>query len=131
MTGLIGLVGVIWTVSQLYVTLDVAFARIFSAVPERDSSGGPRAASSGSRLLAALIIGLIVLASVATTLDALLPGTFPFAGTVLRIVSSQVFLLAATIVGVGAALSGDAARPTVDADPRRRRRSSPGSRCGS
>ena len=32
----IGFIGVIWTVSQFYVTLDVAFARIFAGTPERD-----------------------------------------------------------------------------------------------
>ena len=99
--GLIGLVGVIWTVSQLYVTLDVAFARIFSAMPERDLFRRTARGFIWVALLAALIIGLIVLRAVATALDTLLPGTFPFAGTVLGIVSSQGFLLAATIVGVG------------------------------
>jgi YihY family inner membrane protein len=100
-TGLIGLVGVIWTVSQLYVTLDVAFSRIFAATPERDVIKRTARGFLWVALLAALIIGLIVLASVATALDALLPGTFPFAGTVLRIVGSEGFLLVATIVGVG------------------------------
>ena len=32
----LGLIGVVWTVSQLYGALDVAFARIFSDAPERD-----------------------------------------------------------------------------------------------
>ena len=36
LTSLIGVVGVIWTVSQLYGALDVAFARIFAEAPERD-----------------------------------------------------------------------------------------------
>ena len=36
LTSVIGVVGLIWTVSQFYVTLDVAFSRIFSDEPERD-----------------------------------------------------------------------------------------------
>jgi uncharacterized BrkB/YihY/UPF0761 family membrane protein len=36
LTSLIGVVGVIWTVSQLYGALDIAFARIFAEAPERD-----------------------------------------------------------------------------------------------
>ena len=35
-TSLIGVAGLIWTVSQFYVTLDVAFSRIFTDRPERD-----------------------------------------------------------------------------------------------
>jgi len=100
-TGIIGLIGVIWTVSQLYVTLDVAFSRIFAATPERDIVRRTARGFLWVALLAALIIGLIVLASVATALDALLPGSFPFAGTIVRIVGSEWFLLVATIAGVG------------------------------
>ena len=33
---ILGFIGLVWTVSQFYVTLDVAFSRIFSAEPERD-----------------------------------------------------------------------------------------------
>ena len=36
LTSLLGIIGLIWTVSQLYGALDLAFARIFSNVPERD-----------------------------------------------------------------------------------------------
>ena len=35
-TSIVGIIGLIWTVSQLYVALDVAFARIFAATPERE-----------------------------------------------------------------------------------------------
>ena len=100
-TGLIGLVGVVWTVSQLYVTLDVAFSRIFSASPERDIIRRTARGFVWVAILAAAIIGLVVLASIATAFDALVPGTFPIAGTILSIVGSQAFLLAATVAGVG------------------------------
>ena len=99
-TGLIGLVGVVWTVSQLYVTLDVAFSRIFSAAPERDLVRRTARGFIWVAILAAAIIAVIVVASIGTALDALLPGIFPVAGTVAAVVSSQLFLLVATIAGV-------------------------------
>lgn len=100
-TGIIGLIGVIWTVSQLYVTLDVAFSRIFSAAPERNVIRRTARGFIWVAILAATIIGLVVLASVALALDALLPGSFPFAGAILSIVESQVVLLGGTILAVG------------------------------
>ncbi len=100
-TGILGLVGVIWTVSQLYVTLDVAFARIFAAVPERDVFRRTARGFVWVAILAAIIIALVVVATVATAMDTIVPGTFPVAGTLLTIVSSQAFLLAVTIVVVG------------------------------
>lgn len=99
--GILGLIGVIWTVSQLYVTLDIAFARIFSAAPERDVFRRTARGFVWVAILAATIIALVVLASVATALDALIPGSFPVAGTIASVVGSQAFLLGASILGVG------------------------------
>ena len=48
-TSIIGVAGLIWTVSQFYVTLDVAFSRIFADRPERDVLRGRLAGSCGSR----------------------------------------------------------------------------------
>jgi membrane protein len=97
-TGILGLIGVVWTVSQLYVTLDVAFARIFSAVPERDVFRRTARGFIWVAILAAVIIGLVILASLATALDALVPGTFPVAAAVVGVATSQLFLLTGTIV---------------------------------
>jgi membrane protein len=97
-TGVLGLIGVVWTVSQLYVTLDVAFSRIFSAVPERDVIRRTARGFIWVAILAAVIIGLVILASLATALDALVPGTFPVAAAIVGVVTSQVFLLVLTIV---------------------------------
>jgi YihY family inner membrane protein len=96
-TGIIGLIGVVWTVSQLYVTMDVAFARIFSAAPERDVVRRTARGFVWVAILAASIIGLLLLASIASALDTLLPGSFPMAGQVLRFADSQVGLLGGTI----------------------------------
>lgn len=98
-TGIIGLIGVIWTVSQLYVTLDVAFSRIFSAAPQRHVVRRTARGFIWVAILAAAIIGLVVLASVALALDVLVPGAFPFARAILDVVGSQVFLLGGTILG--------------------------------
>ena len=100
-TGLLGLVGLIWAVSQLYVTVDLAFSRIFSAAPERDVVRRTARGFIWVAILAATIIGLVVLASVAGALDALLPGSFPFAGAILNVVGSQVVLLGCAILMVG------------------------------
>ena len=99
-TGLVGLVGVIWAVSQLYVTVDLAFSRIFPAVPERDVVRRTARGFIWVAILAATIIGLVVLASLAVALDALLPGSFPLAATILGVLQSQVVLLGGTILMV-------------------------------
>ena len=47
LTSILGVVGLVWTVSQLYGALDLAFARIFSGRSENaTSSAGRRVASS-------------------------------------------------------------------------------------
>lgn len=100
-TGIIGLLGVIWAVSQLYATVDLAFSRIFSALPERDVIRRTARGFIWVAILAATIIGLVVLASVAAALDALLPGSFPLARAILTVVQSPVVLLGGTILAVG------------------------------
>jgi len=99
-TGILGLIGVVWTVSQLYVTLDVAFSKIFSAVPERDVFRRTARGFVWVAILAAAIIAIVILAAVATAIDAVLPGKFPLAGTLVSVVTSQAFLLVGTILGV-------------------------------
>lgn len=71
-TSVIGIVGLVWTVSQFYVTLDVAFARIFSDTPERDVF---RRTARGFLWVAGLIAGvaaLIVAGTLAAAAEALL-----------------------------------------------------------
>jgi membrane protein len=92
LTSLIGVVGVIWTVSQLYGALDVAFARIYAASPERDIV---RRTARG--LLVVVFIGLaivafVVLVSFAGLLDALIPGEVPLASLAISVVRSIPFL---------------------------------------
>lgn len=75
-TSVVGLVGLVWTVSQLYVTLDVAFARLFSDVPERHVLRRTARGFAWLGLLLAAVVGAILLASLAAVADVLLPGGF-------------------------------------------------------
>ncbi len=93
-TSIIGLVGLIWTVSQFYVTLDVAFARIFSEIPERDVF---RRTARGFVWVAGLIGGvaaLIVAGTLAAAAEALLPVPPAVLSTVSAVLSSIPVLIA-------------------------------------
>ena len=72
-TSLIGVVGLIWTVSQFYVTLDVAFSRIFSDEPERDIIRRTARGFVWVALLIAVVIVLIILVWLSSAADACLP----------------------------------------------------------
>jgi membrane protein len=92
LTSLLGVIGVVWTVSQLYGALDVAFARIFAEAPERDMV---RRTARG--LLVVLLIGLaivafVVLVSLAGLIDAFVPGEVPLARLTISVVRSIPFL---------------------------------------
>lgn len=69
-TSILGLIGLVWAVSQFYVTLDTAFARVFARAPERD----PLRRTVRGFLWVAVIAGL-VLALVATTATLRILGT--------------------------------------------------------
>ena len=71
LTSLVATVGVIWTVSQFYGAVDVAFARIFSDTPERDIVRRTARGFIVVALIGALIVAFIVVAGVASALDAL------------------------------------------------------------
>lgn len=75
-TSVVGVVGLVWTVSQLYVTLDVAFARLFSDVPERHLLGRTARGFAWFGLVVLGVVGVILLASLAAVADALLPEGF-------------------------------------------------------
>jgi membrane protein len=102
-TSLVGLVGLIWTVSQFYVTLDVAFSRIFTDRPERDVL---RRMGRGFVWVAGLIgvvVALIVAGALATAAEALLPTTSTWLTAFGRIVSSPptvAFITVLVVLGV-------------------------------
>jgi len=99
-TSIIGLVGLIWTVSQFYVTLDIAFSRIFTDRPERDLF---RRTARGFMWVAGLIgviVALIVAASLAAAAEALLPTSSPALTGFGRVVSSPPMVALITILVV-------------------------------
>lgn len=88
LTSALGVIGLIWTVSQLYVTLDVAFARIFTDPPERDLF---RRTARGFVWVAGLIgviVVLIVAGSLAAAAEALLPASSTALAAFGRVISS-------------------------------------------
>jgi membrane protein len=97
LTSIIGFVGVIWTVSQLYGAFDVAFARIFAATPERDIVERTIRGLLVVLLLGVAVVAFIILVSLATFLDALIPTAVPVAGALVAIVRSVPFLIALAI----------------------------------
>jgi membrane protein len=100
LTSIVGVIGLIWTVSQLYGALDVAFARIYSNNPERDII---RRTARGLLVVAILIIaivGLIVLATVASAFEAVDPGRNPALASVTGLIGSIPFLTALSVLAV-------------------------------
>ncbi len=79
LTSLLGVVGVIWTVSQLYGGLDVAFARIFAEAPERDVVQRTARGLLVVGLIGAAIVAFVVLVSLAGFIDAAVPTDVPIA----------------------------------------------------
>jgi YihY family inner membrane protein len=99
LTSVIGLVGLIWTVSQFYVTLDVAFSRIFSDEPERDIFRRTARGFVWVALLIASVIVLIILVWLSSAADAWMPETSPFGHSMSRLLTSPpVVLVAAFLV---------------------------------
>ena len=97
LTSVIGVIGLIWTVSQFYVTLDVAFSRIFTDRPERDVL---RRTARGFMWVVGLIgvvIALIVAGSLAAAAEALLPTTTTALTTFGRVLSSPPVVVLITI----------------------------------
>lgn len=97
LTSVIGIAGLIWTVSQFYVTLDIAFARIFSDRPERDVL---RRTARGFMWVAGLvgvIVALIVGGSLAAAAEALLPTTSTALAAFGRIFTSPGVILLVTV----------------------------------
>jgi YihY family inner membrane protein len=99
-TSIIGVVGLIWTVSQFYVTLDIAFSRIFSDRPERDLF---RRTARGFMWVAGLIgvvVALIVATSLAAAAEALLPTSSPALSGFGRVMSSPPMVAFITMLVV-------------------------------
>lgn len=99
-TSAVGLVGLLWTVSQFYVTLDVAFARIFAGRQERNVF---RRAARGFVSVAGLVgivVALIVGGSLAAAAEMFLPASSTALIALGRVLSSLPFVTAVGVVAV-------------------------------
>jgi membrane protein len=100
-TSVIGFIGLIWTVSQFYVTLDIAFSRIFTGTPERDLVRRTARGFMWVAGLVGIVVALIVGGSLAAAAEALLPTTSTALTTFGRIMSSPPVVIS---IGVGVVL---------------------------
>jgi membrane protein len=97
---LLGVVGLVWTVSQLYGALDVAFARIYTGIPERDMVRRTARGFLVVALLAIAIIALVLIAGLAAALDSTALGRIPFASTLTALATSLPAMIVLAILGV-------------------------------
>jgi membrane protein len=95
-TSIVGIAGLLWTVSQFYVTLDVAFSRIFTQSPERDLVQRTARGFLWVAGLVGLVVALIVAGSLAAAAEALLPTSTTALQAFGRVASSPP-----VVVGVG------------------------------
>ena len=96
-SSIIGVAGLIWTVSQFYVTLDVAFSRIFTDRPERAALLRTARGFVWVVGLVGVVIALIVAGSLAAAAEALLPTTSTALTAFGRIVSTPPVVVLITI----------------------------------
>ena len=99
-TSILGILGLVWTVSQLYGALDVAFARIYSTDPERDIVNRTARGLLVVGILVVGIVGLIVISTIGAALDALHPADVPIGGSLAGWLGSIPVLIALSIAGV-------------------------------
>jgi membrane protein len=97
---ILGVIGIAWTVSNLYGALDVAFARIYTGIPERDMVRRTARGFLVVGLLAIGIIALVLIAGMAAALDSTALGRIPFATTLTSLVTSWPVMIVVAIVGV-------------------------------
>ena len=96
-SSIIGLIGLIWTVSQFYVTLDIAFARIYSAQRERDVIRRTARGFLWVGGLVGVVVALIVASSLAAAAEALLPTSATTLTAFGRLVTSPPVVVLVTI----------------------------------
>lgn len=97
LTSIVGVLGLIWTVSQFYVTLDVAFSRIFTDRPERDVLRRTARGFVGLVGLVGVVIALIVAGSLAAAAEALLPTSTTALTALGRIITSPPVVILVTV----------------------------------
>ena len=97
-TSIIGVIGLFWTVSQLYVALDVAFARIFAGTPEREFVDRTARGFVGVAGILITVVVLVVVLSFLAAGGSLLPDRLPVSGEIARLLTSWPALVVIAIV---------------------------------
>lgn len=100
LASIVGAVGVVWTVSQFYGALDQAIAHVYADEPERSAILRTARGFAMVALLAGSVVGLIVLGSLAVTLNALAARQDAAVQTVAALLNSPVVLLVTVVVVV-------------------------------
>jgi membrane protein len=100
LTSLVGVIGLLWTVSQLFGAMDTAFARIFSGVPERGVVRRTVLGFAGVGILATVIVGVVASLGALAALDALTNGQASLAGGAIELLASPPSLGLATALVV-------------------------------
>jgi YihY family inner membrane protein len=93
-----GVIGLVWTVSQLYGALDVAVARIFAGIPERDIVRRTARGFLVVGILVIAIIGLVVVTTLAAAIDTTKLGDIPFLTTLTSLVGAVPFMVGLAII---------------------------------
>jgi membrane protein len=100
LTSVLGLIGLLWSVSQFYVTLDIAFARIFTGAPQRGLVGRTARGFAWVAGLIGIVVALIIGGSLAAAAEALLPTTSTALTAFGRIMSSPPVVIAIGVIVV-------------------------------
>ena len=101
LTSVVGAIGVVWTVSQLFAAVDTAFARIFFDEPERDVFRRTLRGFVVVGLIAAAVVGAIAALGLLAALDTVSGRQGSLARQALEVLGSPPVLgLAASIVVV-------------------------------
>jgi YihY family inner membrane protein len=90
---IIGLLGLLWGVSQFYATLDLAFSRIFSDAPERDFARRTLRGFVWVLLLVGAVLVVIILAGLSSFLETLVPDRLDAMRPVRTLVTSPLTIL--------------------------------------
>lgn len=101
-TSVIGVIGLVWTVSRVFVTLETAFARVFPLAPERSAVRRTARGFIWVGLVVAAVIGAIVIGGLVAAAGALLPPGAPTDSGVAGMVASWPVLIVLAIIVVGA-----------------------------
>jgi membrane protein len=100
LASIVGVVGLVWTVSQLFGAVDTAFARIFADEPERDALHRTLRGFVVVGLLAATVVVILVALGSIAALDVLTGTQGSFARLAVAVLGSPPFLLVVASLAV-------------------------------